>query len=1689
MALEADRSNDYNNMYEMFDSIRKIEMHTSSTNDAITNFLKSSPFRVTVDNLSDTSDYFDDTLTSSVVNGFNTISLGIKDLSDTVNDFCRLIESSNTHSDEEYSSSNRSDHSEDPILSAITTTMSDIDRSFFKSSFDDILSALSNQPTQDNEDHNNDDIKKQIVKSGKDIEKSSNISDNFKSMLGGLGNIATAALGTITSAITSGVNSATKIFNDMGRRSMSRYQTQEDSLNDIMYQYGLSDANSAKQLYQNQFNVHSGHMTESERNSAVLPFQHRSAPEQREFNRNQRQSAINMGYNTEESVKVVTSELSKWKDIFEDINFESSTLFDQTMRFVDKTGETFDTIMSKIQSISTNYMVTPELLEEVSSGYARYMRTITNNNNSYTRSMSKMLTTVGKLEDSGVESQGFLDQIKTFQQSDISNASQQNMWKQFAVLGMDPMKQLTSNDPGQVLKSYTSELKKYFSGYDISNGADRMMVNTIAQEVFGMSQSEMENLYSLLDSNYSTEQDTNAQIISGIGTLNDYQERIANEAASYYDTATSGLWYVTNQMATDAQSTLRDLTNPALAEWYDMTQTWYSNTDGLIEFPDKAYTMMGAQMIAQGQSTDYLVNTLGGLAQTYMNVMSPIYDVLGQILSEISEDPAGFITGTLGEVVGGIGGIIGGAGNWVGSGVAGLATGKGLSEFNSYNFLSGYEGGFKAGTLGQMDFNEHMENGSGLAASINRYMSYGDTTPRNKAKPNKSSDTMDSILSYDPSMAGMMKGSELFTNSGVADYTNALNNSNITGNKYNKSESKSKSSYSSNSSKSNPFRKSIAKQKSYDLPVYDYSKESDSSNTKKKIKTQSKSHNETRNTIKGVSNSVKSSSLVTNKNITKGISSIGTYYNKWTRLFNETYKTYTSYISHQNKLIKETISNLSKLVDNDLKSIIGLLGSKGISTPINSTEKYTKNTYELLSNLFQKDKDTGGYLWNIAGLTSLDKSDKDHAVGGGSYNPFSDYSITSKYGTRKVNGKKEFHGGIDYKIPSNTKLRALDGGTILYSGSNKQYGNYIDLEGKHGYVYRYAHLNQRNVDKGDHIKRGELLGFSGSTGESSGPHLHLEIMNKDGDLINPENYFKSNAVPITDSSSKVSNKSRTKKLSDRVLNRLGMSTSTDFSNGASTEDNAKLVYTFFKQKGMSNENIAGILGNWTVESGIDPTTIEGYYRDKLKMTDTKLGFSKDLDSYTRNRLFPMYAGRVAINKEAYKASNGKSYPGLGLGQWTGPRAKSLVDVSHSKGRNWYDISSQLDFMTNEDSRSSWVREFIKDKQKTPEQAAYTFLSKWEGIVNSTQGKRKEVARNYFNKMKSWTVDTSSLSKGKTSRKSTSISSFAEQLSSLLKNTFNKDNNKSKVSISRSVDTTGSTVSSITDESKRWSLITGGRYSNRNSAYGIGRSGAQELQQSVTVSTKSGPRKMTTNKYLASMWKNLISDLTNAGFNVLELGSYNYRTKRGGSSLSSHAFGSAIDLNWSTSGMGWKQSPVSYNDWSKMSKSEKSKRIGYGSPFAKIIAKYNLDWGGSWSGSKDPMHISYVGDAPTSTVMSRVSKYATGGEVIKPTLSLVGEGGYKEYVITTDPQYTSKSRDLINKASRDVEGTASLSNNQSFDPIIDVKVDTESVVRAVETLSEVVKDGFEFIRRMNSSTKEDSSPKSTESKSNVIMNYV
>ena len=104
-------------------------------------------------------------------------------------------------------------------------------------------------------------------------------------------------------------------------------------------------------------------------------------------------------------------------------------------------------------------------------------------------------------------------------------------------------------------------------------------------------------------------------------------------------------------------------------------------------------------------------------------------------------------------------------------------------------------------------------------------------------------------------------------------------------------------------------------------------------------------------------------------------------------------------------------------------------------------------------------------------------------------------------------GTSRMHNGQDFEVPYGTEIVATGAGTVIEAGWNSGgFGNYIVIDHGYGYQTVYGHLSEIKVTKGQDIKRGDLIGLSGSSGLSSGPHLHYQV-EEFGKHENPVNFF------------------------------------------------------------------------------------------------------------------------------------------------------------------------------------------------------------------------------------------------------------------------------------------------------------------------------------------------------------------------------------------------------------------------------------------------------------------------------------------------------------------------------------------------------------------------------------------------------
>lgn len=134
--------------------------------------------------------------------------------------------------------------------------------------------------------------------------------------------------------------------------------------------------------------------------------------------------------------------------------------------------------------------------------------------------------------------------------------------------------------------------------------------------------------------------------------------------------------------------------------------------------------------------------------------------------------------------------------------------------------------------------------------------------------------------------------------------------------------------------------------------------------------------------------------------------------------------------------------------------------------------------------------DTGDFRWPLSGKFN---------------------NITSEFGyrTHPVTGVYKLHTGVDIASSgiNGTAIYAAKGGTVIKAGYNRGYGNYVLIDHGGGYATLYGHASVLNVSAGQAVTKGDVIGKVGSSGYSTGPHLHFEII-KNGEYTNPLDYFR-----------------------------------------------------------------------------------------------------------------------------------------------------------------------------------------------------------------------------------------------------------------------------------------------------------------------------------------------------------------------------------------------------------------------------------------------------------------------------------------------------------------------------------------------------------------------------------------------------
>jgi murein DD-endopeptidase MepM/ murein hydrolase activator NlpD len=234
---------------------------------------------------------------------------------------------------------------------------------------------------------------------------------------------------------------------------------------------------------------------------------------------------------------------------------------------------------------------------------------------------------------------------------------------------------------------------------------------------------------------------------------------------------------------------------------------------------------------------------------------------------------------------------------------------------------------------------------------------------------------------------------------------------------------------------------------------------------------------------------------------------------------NEQYKIQIRYL---NKKINDLGGAIAELKDRDANIYRAIFEAEPIEIKLGkagSADKYKSlegfdNTEELLALNQKVDELTDKVLAQSKSfdeLSKLAKNKTEFLASIPAIQPISNKDLTrvaSGYGYRihPIFKTHKFHSGIDFTAPQGTPIYATGNGTVSLAENGNGYGNHVIVYHGFGYSSLYAHMSRIKARPGQKVKRGELIGYVGSTGTSTAPHVHYEVM-KGANKINPINYF------------------------------------------------------------------------------------------------------------------------------------------------------------------------------------------------------------------------------------------------------------------------------------------------------------------------------------------------------------------------------------------------------------------------------------------------------------------------------------------------------------------------------------------------------------------------------------------------------
>ena len=205
----------------------------------------------------------------------------------------------------------------------------------------------------------------------------------------------------------------------------------------------------------------------------------------------------------------------------------------------------------------------------------------------------------------------------------------------------------------------------------------------------------------------------------------------------------------------------------------------------------------------------------------------------------------------------------------------------------------------------------------------------------------------------------------------------------------------------------------------------------------------------------------------------------------------------------------ERVSGLAGVNPNEIKVVAGRGGALVEGRPLTLEE--LKGTLE---DLDQKTSERNDLL-TVMESRLIDQRLKTMMIP--TQMPVANAHIGSPFGWRidPFTGRNALHTGLDFQATIGTPIMAAAGGVVVTAETHPEYGNMIEIDHGNGLVTRYGHTSKFLVKKGDLVKRGQVIALVGSTGRSTGPHLHFEVLVQ-GTQQDPQKFLaQAQPVPAT----------------------------------------------------------------------------------------------------------------------------------------------------------------------------------------------------------------------------------------------------------------------------------------------------------------------------------------------------------------------------------------------------------------------------------------------------------------------------------------------------------------------------------------------------------------------------------------------